>query len=553
MSSCRSVGAALGGGTGGRGQGSARRWRPGRSGKFGDIQLLLRSWDTNARCTASPPPPAALRPDSLSRRDRDRRPGSAPCPSATGATTLIAAGARSSCSASACAPTASSTRCRPRPTTRTPTTPSPRRSTTEGSFGGPEFETPATGPRGRRCSTRPPSTRPAAPAKGRRGSSSCCSGSPTILVVFSSAGAAGSRRLGRARPSRRLRGSPSTRPFIHSAGALMSEPPAMLTLPAAVLAFLWAGGPPSRWPQGERSSPQGATARAVAGPGPAVRPDGDVPARVPLRRRRLRRPRRDSGRPRPRLEAGARRRRPLLVVALLLPIVPWTIRNQVVLDRTCRSRPAAARRSTSAPSSPPTANTSGSRRSSPSATCSRDLRPTPKRSNEVDPTPLFDRVAARYPDLPRDSALGKVGKENFSDYFGEDPVGYLAMTARKVGGCGASGIGEAMSSGRRAGRADAARRARPRRPRLLALRRRWWELVAMATPIALVTAVGAVSLAAPRRNEVLMTLVFPLAAAALSRGTAALSSGAQMAPPSRHLPRRADGAAHRRAARRPRR
>ena len=29
-------------------------------------------------------------------------------------------------------------------------------------------------------------------------------------------------------------------PFIHSTGALMSEPPAIFTLPAAVLAFLWA-------------------------------------------------------------------------------------------------------------------------------------------------------------------------------------------------------------------------------------------------------------------------------------------------------------------------
>src|SRR6476469_8922964 len=30
-------------------------------------------------------------------------------------------------------------------------------------------------------------------------------------------------------------------PFIHSTGALYSEPPAIFTLPAAVLAFLWAG------------------------------------------------------------------------------------------------------------------------------------------------------------------------------------------------------------------------------------------------------------------------------------------------------------------------
>ena len=67
---------------------------------------------------------------------------------------------------------------------------------------------------------------------------------------------------------------------------------------------------------------------------------------------------------------------------------------------------------------------------------------------------------------------------------------------------------------------------------VLALRRRWWELVAMATPIVLVTAVGAASLAAPRRNEVLMTLVFPLAGAALARAAAALSSARAHGPPS---------------------
>ena len=60
---------------------------------------------------------------------------------------------------------------------------------------------------------------------------------------------------------------------------------------------------------------------------------------------------------------------------------------------------------------------------------------------------------------------------------------------------------------------------------LLGIRRRLWELLVLATPIVLVTAVGAVSLAAPRRNEILMTLIFPLAALALSAGAASLSSG----------------------------
>jgi membrane-associated PAP2 superfamily phosphatase len=59
---------------------------------------------------------------------------------------------------------------------------------------------------------------------------------------------------------------------------------------------------------------------------------------------------------------------------------------------------------------------------------------------------------------------------------------------------------------------------------LLALRRRWWEVLCLAAPIVLVTLVGAVSLAAPRRNEILMTLIFPLAGLALSAAASALSS-----------------------------
>jgi hypothetical protein len=65
---------------------------------------------------------------------------------------------------------------------------------------------------------------------------------------------------------------------------------------------------------------------------------------------------------------------------------------------------------------------------------------------------------------------------------------------------------------------------------VLAARRRWWDLVAMATPLVLVTAVGAASLAAPRRNEVLMTLIFPLAGIALARLGAALSSSGSWRP-----------------------
>ena len=73
-----------------------------------------------------------------------------------------------------------------------------------------------------------------------------------------------------------------------------------------------------------------------------------------------------------------------------------------------------------------------------------------RRSNAVDPTPLFDRVAARYPDLPRDSALGKIGKQNFSKYFGEDPLGY-------AGDDGAQGRADVEQRGRRSDGSGAGR------------------------------------------------------------------------------------------------
>ena len=80
----------------------------------------------------------------------------------------------------------------------------------------------------------------------------------------------------------------------------------------------------------------------------------------------------------------------------------------------------------------------------------RDLAAALQALERRRPDAALRPVADRYPDLPRDSALGKIGKQNFSRYFGEDPVGYLAMTARKVGRMWSSGIGEAMRSDRRA-------------------------------------------------------------------------------------------------------
>ncbi|MGC1852827.1 MAG: glycosyltransferase family 39 protein [Solirubrobacterales bacterium] len=301
-------------------------------------------------------------------------------------------------------------------------------------------------------------------------------------------------------------------PFIHSTGALFSEPPAIFTLPAAVLAFLWA------------SDQQ--RLRAWLLPGflfgltALIRPEYLVVgiAFAVLASIRV-------GRERgwqPGLAGAA-----LLAAALLLPIVPWAIRNQIVLDRTVPISTGGGKALYVGTFLPGDGEYQRVKAILVRRYLGRDLEPGSEELDRINPTPLFDRVAARYPGLPRDESLGKIGKENFYDYVEEDPLGYSEMTVRKVWRMWSGGVGEAMSA--TAGRVLQVLIVLLGLAGLAALgmRRRWWELVAMATPIVLVTLVGAASLAAPRRNEVLMTLIFPLAGVALSRANAAISSRRQ--------------------------
>jgi 4-amino-4-deoxy-L-arabinose transferase-like glycosyltransferase len=315
-------------------------------------------------------------------------------------------------------------------------------------------------------------------------------------------------------------------PFIHSTGALFSEPPAIFTLPAAVLAFLWA------------SDPRAGGTRALTWLVPGflfgltalIRPEYllvgvafAVLAAIQVAR--------EQGW-QPSLAAAA-----LFVAALLLPIVPWTIHNQVTLDRTVPISTGGGKALYVGTFLPADGEYQRVKALLVRRYLHRDLPPHSEALERVDPAPLFDRVASRYPDLSRDEALGKIGKENFYDYVEEDPFGYLAMTLRKVGRMWSAGIGEAMES-------TAGRLLQVLLVVLglagmivLGLRRRWWELTAMATPIVLVTAVGAASLAAPRRNEILMTLIFPLAGVALARMGAAVSSSRSWSPRQASSPR----------------
>ena len=306
-------------------------------------------------------------------------------------------------------------------------------------------------------------------------------------------------------------------PFIHSTGALFSEPPAIFTLPAAVLTFLWAsdsGKSATRW----------LIPGLLFGLTALIRPEYllvgiafAVLVAIRVGRERGWKPG----------LAGAA----LFVAALLLPIIPWTIHNQVTLDRTVPISTGGGKALYVGTLLPADGEYQRVKAMLVERYLHRDLDPHSKALERVDPTPLFDRVANRYPDLPRDEALGKIGKQNFSKYFGEDPVGYASMTVRKVWRMWSAGIGEAMQS--TVGRVLQVLLVLLGLAGLVVLgeRRRWWDLIAMATPVVLVTAVGAASLAAPRRNEILMTLIFPLVGIALARAGAAVSSSGPWSPP----------------------
>jgi 4-amino-4-deoxy-L-arabinose transferase-like glycosyltransferase len=344
-------------------------------------------------------------------------------------------------------------------------------------------------------------------------------GVATILVVFTLGWRLGGRDRGRWVGLFAAFAVAIYPPFLHTTGELMSEPPAMLTLPAAILAFLWA-------------SDRGAWAWCVPGLlfgltaifRPEYLPVGAAFVVLALIREWRERDWRLG------LAGGA-----VLLVALILPILPWTIRNYVVLDRVVPISTGGGKALYVGTYLPADGEYQRVKALLVKRFEGRDLEPGSAALDKVNPTELFDKVAEEGmkedPDLTRDQALGKIGKENLSKYFGEDPGGYLAMTARKVGRMWSSGVGEAMGS-------------TPGRViqillvllglggfLLLALRRRWWEFAVLATPITLVTLVGAASLAAPRRNEVLMTLVFPLVGLALSSALAAISSGRQWPAP----------------------
>jgi dolichyl-phosphate-mannose-protein mannosyltransferase len=314
--------------------------------------------------------------------------------------------------------------------------------------------------------------------------------------------------------------------FVYDAGRLMSEPPAELWLSSAVLAFIWATERRSAWAWALPGLLLGLT--ALTRPeyllfGPlfavlaAIRAWTPVPGPGELMsgRRRMRRrahgaravgaanPSNGDGYRWPRLVLAA-----VLLAAFALPILPWTVRNAIVLDRFVPVTTLAGEALYIGTYLPGGGEHFGVKRA-----LYRQFHPHTKLSdgeiNGVDFNPLLDRVASRHPDEPRDVALGRIGRQNLGDFLSDRPLDYLEMTSAKVrhmwAGSGRSlrgGVGEVFHYA------------------LLALaavglgelvRRRRLEAALIGVLIGGVTLTAALLLASTRRNLPLMPLLIVLA------------------------------------------
>ena len=214
------------------------------------------------------------------------------------------------------------------------------------------------------------------------------------------------------RPRGRGRGGdcspPPTRRSSSTPGRLLSEPLAEVAVPGAVLAFLWAY---------DRRSPWAWLAPgALIGLSALARPEyllfGVVLAVLALIR---------SGIP-----AAA-----LLTVASR----SWSRRGRCTSPArsgaSCRSPRGAARRCSSAPYLPG----DGIHDRVKIDLMERYLgmrNVTPEQRARQPMEPLLDRVAARYPDMPRDEALGRIGRANLARYAREQPVALARMTLTKM-------------------------------------------------------------------------------------------------------------------------
>jgi len=287
-------------------------------------------------------------------------------------------------------------------------------------------------------------------------------------------------------------------------GLLLTEPLAAFLLSAALVAFLYAVDRPSPW----RWLGGGALLGALA----LVRPEYlAVAVLLPL-----------AWLVRERFRGRLRRSAALAGVSVLgtaLVLAPWTIRNAIVLDRAVPVSTGGGKALFIGTYLD--ADGDGPRLRELLLSERPALRERLSRGGPVDDPDRFvleralSRVAAeRYPGLETDAALGRMGRKNLENDIAQEPVAFAGMLVDKAY--------ESWT--------DSARAVMEREPwrvlqlgtillallglMVLALRRRF-EAAILGLVLAYMTAVGALLIASPRRELV----VLPVLAALAGTGT----------------------------------
>jgi hypothetical protein len=285
--------------------------------------------------------------------------------------------------------------------------------------------------------------------------------------------------------------------FIDNSKQILSEPLAAFTLTAAVLSFIWASDQGRRvWAWLLPGAALGATALAR----PEYLPFAALLGLIALIRIGRRRGYRLG------FACAA-----LFVVAFVAVLAPWTVRNFVVLDKFVPVTTGGGKALFVATYLP------GKGRQLPvkralikQFTGKKDV--TDQEVAHTQMKDLLDKVARKYPQMERDAALARIGRENFRKYFGERPVAYMRMVATKMWNIWRRGSGPTMRAGGWIAFHYAMLALAVIGLALLAWGRRW-EAILIGLLIGGITVLGGLLLAVPRRNVPLMPLVLTLAAA----------------------------------------
>jgi 4-amino-4-deoxy-L-arabinose transferase-like glycosyltransferase len=200
----------------------------------------------------------------------------------------------------------------------------------------------------------------------------------------------------------------------------------------------------------------------------------------------------------------------VFVAAFAAVLVPWTIRNFIVLDRFVPITTGGGKALFVATYLP------GDGRQIPTK---RHLIEIQKGNHHVSDqlvaktqmADLLNHVARKYPNLERDAALAKIGRENFRKYVTEQPGAYARMVVTKMWNVWRRGSGPTMSAAGWIVFHYAILALAVVGLAVLALRRRW-EAILLGVLIGGITVLGGLLLAIPRRNVPVMPLVLALAA-----------------------------------------